>query len=156
MVIIFVFTAIVPTLKWVGMSFAGSALAGTIGGLEFGTTLGFSKSVENVGSLGVGKKIRSVIGPSQMKKGKIEEHVRKMLEELKAQFEKFQVHASDVMNERSEAVSSHIERVENDSSEEMSTLKGELQQLQTWSQKLREITDRLQVVRKAITELKHG
>lgn len=155
MVIIFVFTVIVATLERVGISVAGKTLAGAIGGLGFGTTLGFSKLVENVGGLGVGQKIRSAIGPSQMKKGKIEEHVRTMLEELKAQFKEYQVNASDVMKGRSEAVSSHIKSVEDDSSKEMSTLKGELQQLQTWSQKLREITDRLQVVQKEITELTH-
>lgn len=155
-VIVFIITAIVLALKTAGVSVASNGFAAVIGSLGFGTTLGFSKLAENVGGLGVGEKIRSVIGPSQMKKGKIEKHMRTMLEELKAQFEKFQVPASEIMTQNSESISSHIEMARDGSSREMSTLEEELQQLKIWSQKLRKITDRLQVLGEELDEVQHG
>lgn len=156
MVIIFIITAIVTALETAGVSVASKGFAAAIGSLGFGTTLGFSKLVENVGGLGVGQKIRRVIGPSQMKKGKIEHHIRTVLEELKAQFENFQRSVSEIMTQNSELILSHLEMARDGSSQEMSTLEKELQQLKIWSQKLRKITNRVQVVGKELDEVQHG
>lgn len=88
LVIIFIITGIVTLLQTAGVSLAVETLAGGMGTLGFGTTFGFSKLMEKLVGVGVGQRIRNAIGPSQMKTGKLEEHVRKILEEFKALLEK--------------------------------------------------------------------
>lgn len=60
------------------------------------------------------------------------------------------------MKQNSESISSHIEKARDRSSEEMSALEEEVQQLEVWSRELLEITDRLQDVGREFDELKHG
>lgn len=96
-----------------------------------------------------------MIGPSGMRKEKLKQHARTTLQEMKAQFEKFEVSASEIMKQSSDSISSGIKMARDGSFEEMSALKEELQQLEIWSSKLSKITDHLEVVQKELEELKH-
>lgn len=147
---------IVTLLQTAGVSLVVETLAGGMGTLGFGTIFGFSKLMEKLVGVGVGQRIRNAIGPSQRKMGKLEEHVRKILEEFKALLEVYTVSASEIMKQNSESISSHIEKARNRSSEEMSALEEEVQQLKVWSQELLEITNRLQDVGREFEKLKHG
>lgn len=87
-------------------------------------------------------------------KEKAQQIVQTSLEEMKARFKQFIESASEIVGRSSDSVLSHINRARVGSFEEMSAKEEELQKLETWSRKLREITDCLQVVRKELDELK--
>lgn len=87
-------------------------------------------------------------------KEKAQQIVQTSLEKMKARFEQFIESASEIVERSSDSVLSHIHRARVGSFEEMSAMAEELQKLETWSRKLREITDCLQVVRKELDELK--
>ena len=80
--------------------------------------------------------------------------VQTNLEKMRARFKQFIESASETVERSSDSVLSHIRRARVGSFEEMSAMEEELQKLETWSRKLREITDYLQVVRKELDELK--
>lgn len=87
-------------------------------------------------------------------KEKAQQIVQTSLEEMKARFKQFIESTSEIVGRSSDSVLSHINRARVGSFEEMSAKEEELQKLETWSRKLREITDCLQVVRKELDELK--
>ena len=87
-------------------------------------------------------------------KEKAQQIVQTNLEKMRARFEEFIESASEIVERSSDSVLSHIRRARVGSFEEMSAMEEESQKLETWSRKLREITDCLQVVRKELDELK--
>ena len=122
-----------------------------------GSTLGFSKLLGKVvGVTGVGKRIRSHFGPSNMKVDNITQFAREILKEIKTQFAHFEASTSTGIQKIANVFSSEIKNENDRLSEEKSVLNKELHQLTEWSKKLTKSTERMQEVRKRFDKLKCG
>ena len=86
----------------------GRAAAAAVGS---GSTLGFSKLLGKVvGVKGVGKRIRSHFGPSNMKVDNITQFAREILMEIKTQFAHFEASTSTGIQMIANVISSEIKK----------------------------------------------
>ena len=117
--------------------------------------MSFSNFMDKVAGEGVGSRIRSFFGMSEMKITATKNYVRDVLQKLRKETSELEGAPLTEIVSIHESISSLIAKEEEESSEEISKLTKKLEQMAEWTKELTESTNHLQLVQGKLNNLEH-